>query len=56
MKRTDLMDTSPFAHREMVRRLREITPEQRAWLTIEATELGLQMDRLARERLQPGER
>jgi|GEM_PF-2541964 len=51
MKRTDLMDTSPWAHREMVRRLREMTPEQRAWLTVEAIELGLQIDRLARERL-----
>jgi len=45
------MDTSVWAHREMARRLREMTPEQRAKLTTDAIELGMDIDRLARERL-----
>jgi len=51
VQRTDLLDTAPWAHRAMVLRLREMTPEQRLAIAIDASELGLAMDRLARQRL-----
>jgi hypothetical protein len=35
MERTDLMDTSEWAHRALVERLRQLTPEERARMTFE---------------------
>jgi hypothetical protein len=32
MQRTDLMDTSNWAHRALVKRLREMTPQEKARL------------------------
>jgi hypothetical protein len=56
MRRTDLMDTSEWAHRELVRRLRQLTPEQRLHMVIERVDLGLEMHRLAKARLHTAER
>lgn len=50
MKRTDLMDTSEWAHRVLVERLRSLTPEQRLQMTLDRVETGRSIDRLARER------
>ncbi|CAN5550015.1 hypothetical protein BH11ARM1_BH11ARM1_06030 [soil metagenome] len=52
MQRTDLMDTKPWAHREIIRRLREMTPSQRLQMVMEATETGMAMNRLAMNRLE----
>ena len=52
MRRTDLMDTSDWAHRELVRRLRAMTPEQRFQMVIERVELGREIHRKALERLE----
>ncbi len=40
MKRTDLLDTSEWAHREIIRRLRAMTPEERLQLTFRSIEMG----------------
>ena len=51
MRRTDLLDTQPWVHKEMIRRLRLMTPEERLRIAIERTEMGLEIARLARERM-----
>ena len=45
------MDTAEWAHREMVRRLRAMTPEERLRLVIARVEVGRQIDRLAKGRI-----
>ena len=54
-RRTDLMDTSDWAHREMLRRLRAMTPEQRLEIARDRIEAGRRihaqaMARVAEER------
>ena len=50
MQRTDLMDTSPWAHKIMVERFRAMTPEQRLRMAIDRTNMGRDIARLAEER------
>ena len=47
MERTDLLDTSPWAHKEIVRRLRLLTPEQRLKMAFDLTDLGGRIHRAA---------
>ena len=35
VRRTDLLDTSEWAHKEMLRRLRKLTPEERIRMAFE---------------------
>ena len=51
VRRTDLMDTSEWAHHEMVRRLRRLTPSQRIQMVIEHIEFGRQMKAAQTERM-----
>jgi hypothetical protein len=51
VRRTDLMDTADWAHREMVRRLRELTPEQRWRMVFDRMEMGRHIDDLAMARV-----
>ncbi|MDQ2986466.1 MAG: hypothetical protein M3R13_07065 [Armatimonadota bacterium] len=51
MRRTDLMDTSEWAHHEMVRLLRRLTPTERIARVMELSELGRQMKAAQAERL-----
>ena len=51
MRRTDLMDTSLDVHREIVRRLRAMTPEERMRLTLARISLGLVIHETAMKRL-----
>ncbi|MEZ0326808.1 MAG: hypothetical protein ACAH95_12980 [Fimbriimonas sp.] len=51
MQRTDLMDTSEWAHRELVNRLRQLTPEERFQMTIDCVDMGREMHALAMKRL-----
>lgn len=51
MRRTDLMDTSEWAHHEMVRRLRRMTPSQRIQLVLEHIEFGRKMKVAQAERM-----
>ena len=44
-RRTDILDTSDWAHRELVKLLREATPERRLRLTLEAIEFGWALER-----------
>lgn len=46
-KRTDLMDTSEWAHREMLRRLREMTPEERLNIAFDRITSGREIHREA---------
>ena len=39
-RRTDILDTSDWAHRELVKLLRQATPERRLQLTLQAIEFG----------------
>ena len=41
MKRTDLMDTKEWAHQEIVRRLRLMTPAERAKMVVQMSMLAL---------------
>ena len=50
MRRTDLLDTSKWAHNEMVRRLRKLTVAQRAAAVVEYSEFMRQMKISCRER------
>ena len=50
MKRTDLLDTRDWAHREIVRRLREMTPPERLKIVFDRIERGREINRLAMER------
>jgi hypothetical protein len=52
MRRTDLMDTSEWAHRELVRRLRQMQPEDRFRMVIERVDLGREIQRNAMIRLE----
>lgn len=45
------MDTSEWAHHEMVRRLRRLTPSQRIQMVIEHIEFGRQMKAAQTERM-----
>jgi hypothetical protein len=45
------MDTSEWAHHEMVRRLRRLTPTERIQMVIEHIEFGRQMKVAQQERL-----
>lgn len=47
VQRTDLMDTKEWVHKEIVRRLRLKTPQQRFRMVLEASEIGLKMHRAA---------
>jgi hypothetical protein len=51
MRRTDLMDTSPEVHREIVRRLRAMTPAERLRITLNRITLGLAIHETAMKRL-----
>jgi len=52
MERTDLLDTADWAHKEIVRRLRLMTPEQRLKLAYEFTDRGGRMHRAALRELE----
>lgn len=52
MRRTDLMDTKPEVHREIVRRLREMTPERRLEMTLDRIALGWLIHETALKRLE----
>ena len=52
MHRTDLMDTSPQAHKFMVERYRAMTPEERLRIVFGLIERGRQIHTLAMTRLQ----
>ena len=52
MRRTDLMDTSPQAWKLMLRRLREMTPEERLTKALEHSEEARQF-RKRTEHLRP---
>lgn len=54
MRRTDLMDTSEWAHREMVRRLRKLTPAERIRMVVELSQAGLEMRKAAQKRRTKG--
>lgn len=54
MRRTDLMDVSPWMHRRMVELERERTPEQRFLMVCELSDMMLQIRRATRH-LRPGE-
>ena len=45
------MDTSEWAHRELVNRLRQLTPEERFQMTIDCVDMGREMHALAMKRL-----
>ena len=51
MRRTDLMDTSEWAHRFMVERYRAMTPEERLQIAIGLSDFCLEMHRLAMDRV-----
>ncbi len=51
MQRTDLQDTSEWAHQAMVKLLRDLTPEQRFKMVLERSELGRQIHQLAVQRV-----
>jgi hypothetical protein len=51
MRRTDLMDTKPEVHREIVRRLRAMTPTERLRMTLWRIELGWMIHDAALTRL-----
>ncbi|MFI5386852.1 MAG: hypothetical protein ACHQ50_12125 [Fimbriimonadales bacterium] len=46
-RRTDLMDTSDWAHREMLERLRAMTPEERLRIAVDRIEAGRRIHREA---------
>ena len=46
-RRTDLMDTSDWAHREMLNRLRAMTPEERLRIVVDRMEAGRRIHRAA---------
>lgn len=48
------MDTSLDVHREMIRLLRQKTPEQRLKMALDLTDLGAQIHRLALKRIAEG--
>lgn len=48
VKRTDLMDTSVEVHREIVRRLRAMTPDERARRLLESIRFSLALEDRAR--------
>jgi hypothetical protein len=52
MERTDLMDTSEWAHRALVERLRQLTPEERLRRLVECIDMGREMRRLAQDRIE----
>lgn len=52
MQRTDLLDTKPWAHKEVIRRLRQMTPEQRIQMALKLTDLGGRMHRAALRQLE----
>jgi|GEM_PF-5033188 len=47
MRRTDLLDTSEWAHRIMIERLRAMTPAERLRITFEMCELGREVRKSA---------
>ena len=51
MRRTDLMDTKPEVHREIVRRLRAMTPAERIRATIDRIAIGFAIHESALTRL-----
>jgi hypothetical protein len=51
MERTDLMDTSEWAHQEMLRLLRRLTPGQRLEMVVRATDAGREIHEAAMARL-----
>ena len=50
MRRTDLQDTSLWAHRMMIERLRRMTPEEKFRVMFDRIEASRQMQRLAAAR------
>jgi hypothetical protein len=56
MERTDLMDTKDWAHREIMRMLRKLTPDQRVRMVANLVNMGRQIHEGAMARLaQSGE-
>jgi hypothetical protein len=47
-RRTDILDTSDWAHRKLVERLRQLTPEQRLKMTLESIQFGMKLEALAK--------
>jgi hypothetical protein len=50
-RRTDLMDTGDWAHREMLRRLRAMTPGERLQIAFDRITSGIEIHRLAMSRV-----
>jgi hypothetical protein len=55
MHRTDLMDTSEWAHRFMIERYRAMMPEERLRIMFGLIDAGRQMHALALQRLKETE-
>lgn len=51
MRRTDLMDTKEWAHREMVLRLRAMSPAERLRIVFDRSKTSREIDRLAKDRI-----
>ncbi|HWP32055.1 MAG TPA: hypothetical protein VNK96_10090 [Fimbriimonadales bacterium] len=50
MRRTDLLDTSEWAHKEMLRRIRRMSPAERLRKAIELSEIGREIALRAKRR------
>ncbi len=50
MRRTDLQDTSLWAHRALIERMRKMTPEEKFRIMFDRIETSRQMQRLAEAR------
>jgi hypothetical protein len=49
-RRTDILDTSDWAHRELVKMLRTLTPERRLELVLNRIALGRRINSVAKKR------
>lgn len=52
VQRTDLMDTSEWAHQEMLRLLRQLTPSQRMQMVLRLSDAGREIQAAAMKRLE----
>jgi hypothetical protein len=43
-RRTDILDTSDWAHRELVARLRKLSPEERLRMLFQAIQFGFSLE------------
>jgi hypothetical protein len=50
MERTDLQDTKPWVHQEIIKRLRELSPSEKFMMVVELSEIGLHIHRQALRR------